>query len=107
MTAPTTPDDERREVDPGDAESMAADHVRGRLAGVADGAARSSVCHYAVTADADFIVERDDRTQLVSACSGHGFKHAAAVGESVALAAIGAEGGVDLSAFAAARFESA
>ena len=101
------PDDESRETDAADAETMAADHIRGRLAGVADTPRRSAVCHYAVTPDADFLIERDDRAQMVSACSGHGFKHAAAVGEAVALAAIGEAGGVDLSPFGAKRFEAA
>lgn len=53
---------------------------------------RSAVCLYTSTPRFDFLV--DDHPDmpgvtLVSACSGHGFKHSAAIGEAVALAALG------------------
>jgi sarcosine oxidase len=38
-----------------------------------------------VTHDREFVIEeRGDGVLLVSACSGHGFKHSAAIGEQVA-----------------------
>lgn len=93
-----------RDFDPADGATMVDTHIRGRLAGLAPTPARSQVCHYAVTPDADFVIEQEPGMQLVSACSGHGFKHAAAVGEAVALAAIGATPTIDLTPFRAARF---
>jgi sarcosine oxidase len=96
-----------REVDPADGEAMAADHVRGRLAGLSQAPARSQTCHYAVTEDNDFIIDADgdERVRIVSACSGHGFKHAAAVGEAVAQLAIGDRTAVDLEPFRARRLD--
>ena len=38
-----------------------------------------------------------DRVLVVSACSGHGFKHSAGIGEAVAAELAGAGGTVDLS----------
>ncbi|HRE61030.1 MAG TPA: N-methyl-L-tryptophan oxidase [Micropepsaceae bacterium] len=53
---------------------------------------RSAVCLYTSTPRFDFLVDAHPDmpgVTLVSACSGHGFKHSAAVGEAVALAALG------------------
>jgi sarcosine oxidase len=50
---------------------------------------KSVVCFYTVTEDARFVsrpmVEMEN-VLLVSACSGHGFKHSAALGEQLAKA---------------------
>lgn len=48
---------------------------------------KGAVCSYTVTADEDFVIDFAPGSQdilLVSACSGHGFKHSAAVGEMAA-----------------------
>lgn len=48
---------------------------------------RALTCQYTVTPDYDFLIDRlpgSDRVWLASPCSGHGFKHSAAVGEAVA-----------------------
>jgi sarcosine oxidase len=61
--------------------------VAGRLAGVTSRLIRSLSCVYTSTADGRFIIDthpRMDRVTVVSACSGHGFKHSAAIGECVA-----------------------
>jgi len=50
---------------------------------------RSAACLYSVSPDAHFIIDRlanDDPAIIISACSGHGFKHAPAIGELVAAA---------------------
>ena len=96
-----------RDTDPRDGQAMASDHVDGRLAGLARWPAASEVCHYAVTDDNDFIVDRDrddPRVWLVSACSGHGFKHAAAVGEAIAQSIAGESSSLSLEPFSASRF---
>jgi sarcosine oxidase len=67
---------------------------------------RAVACKYTVTPDFQFIIDRaaeSDRVWFASACSGHGFKHSAAVGE--ALAEIAAQGSThfDLSPFRLAR----
>jgi len=48
---------------------------------------KAAACLYTVTPDAGFVVDRhpdSERVTVVSACSGHGFKHSAAIGEAVA-----------------------
>lgn len=94
-----------RDGDPADGEAMAARHVRGRLAGLSDRPLRSRVCPYAATPDADFLIDRlGEDAAYASACSGHGFKHAAAVGEALAEWAMGLAPRCDLSPFGLARF---
>ena len=61
---------------------------------------RATTCLYTVTPDAKFIVDkvRDcENIVFASACSGHGFKHSAAVGEALALWALGRPSAIDLS----------
>lgn len=65
-------------------------HLRGRIAPTLEHR-RSAACVYSVSPDAHFVIDRlsiDDPTIIVSACSGHGFKHAPAVGELVASAVV-------------------
>ena len=62
-------------------------HLAGRLPGLLPQALRSAVCPYTVTPDGDFLVARvpdNSSMLLVSACSGHGFKHSAGLGEAIA-----------------------
>jgi sarcosine oxidase len=101
------PEISQRRIGPAVGQAMAARHVRGRLAGLSRSPTRSELCHYAVTPDSDFIIDvLDECVIFASACSGHGFKHAAAVGEGLAQWAIGETGGIDLSPFSSARFSS-
>jgi len=70
-----------------DPEAFHRQFVAGRLAGVTPRLIRSKSCVYTSTADGRFIIDthpRMDRVTVISACSGHGFKHSAAIGELVA-----------------------
>ena len=71
---------------------------------------RAVTCKYTVTPDFSFAIDRapdSDRVWFASACSGHGFKHSAALGEALAdLATIG-RSSIDLSPFSLARFGTA
>lgn len=61
--------------------------IEGKFHGLLPEVERSQVCFYTVTEDAKFVVKTHpemDRVLLVSACSGHGFKHASALGEQLA-----------------------
>jgi sarcosine oxidase len=93
-----------REGDMEEGRAMAEAHVRGRLAGLAPLPSRSRVCPYAATADSDFVIDVSEGSIWISACSGHGFKHAAAIGEVAAALAAGAPSPFDLAPFALARF---
>ncbi|HEY5106981.1 MAG TPA: N-methyl-L-tryptophan oxidase [Caulobacteraceae bacterium] len=83
----TAPEAAQRKVDAAEAAAMHALHVAGRLRGLSAKRLRSASCIYTMAPDQRFIVARDpdrDRMTVVSACSGHGFKHSPAIGEAVA-----------------------
>lgn len=69
----------------------------------ASGALRDhAVCLYTNTPDGHFLIDRHPRHRevvIVSACSGHGFKFASAVGESVARLVVEEDARQDLSLF--------
>ena len=61
---------------------------------------------YTVSADEHFVIDRHpawERVVIASPCSGHGFKHSAAVGETLAQLALDGESDIEISAFALAR----
>lgn len=73
-----------RDVRPGEAAEMHRDHLAGRISGLSLPPVRSAACLYTCAPDADFVIgprDGSERITVVSACSGHGFKHSAAVGE--------------------------
>jgi sarcosine oxidase len=77
-------------------------HVRGRIPGLSAERLRAAACLYTVAADARFIIERDAQLEglsVVSACSGHGFKHSAALGEALAAQLLEGRSTVDLAPF--------
>lgn len=78
------PDQLYRDVRPGEAAEMHRDHLAGRIPGLTLPPVRSAACLYTCAPDADFVIgprDGSERITVVSACSGHGFKHSAAVGE--------------------------
>ena len=100
------PDQMDRTVSAGEAAAMHAAHVAGRLRGAGPAPARSAACLYTVTPDAGFVIDRhptQDRVVVVSACSGHGFKHSAGIGEAVAQLVCDGRSGVDLQPFRLVR----
>jgi len=69
---------------------------------------KSASCLYTVTADAGFVIDRHPehpQIVLVSPCSGHGFKHSAAIGEAVAEWVTEGKSRLDLAPFALGRRE--
>jgi sarcosine oxidase len=68
---------------------------------------RTATCLYTVTPDAGFVIDRhprSDRVTVVSACSGHGFKHSAAIGEALCEILLDGQTTLDLEPFKFARF---
>jgi sarcosine oxidase len=102
----SSPDDMRTEVAESEISAMhalASPHVR-----ITPRCVKAVVCKYTVMPDFGFVIDRhpdSDRVWLASACSGHGFKHSAAVGEALA-EVVTQEGKTrfDLSAFGLGRF---
>lgn len=98
-----------RAVSAEDSRAMYREHVAGRLRGVTPRLTRAASCLYTVMPRSDFFVDElpgQEQILAVSACSGHGFKHSAGMGEALAQRAIG-EAGIDLSAFAMDSFSKA
>jgi sarcosine oxidase len=66
---------------------MRRDVIGERLPWLGQTPLRSASCHYTSTRGSRFVIDRHpdhDSVMIVSACSGHGFKHSAAIGEAVA-----------------------
>jgi len=103
----TTPFSIDRTVAPDESAAMYRTHVQGRLAGATPTVAKAAACLYTVTPDRGFIIDRHpgkDRVVVVSACSGHGFKHSAGIGQAVSQLLVDGRSDTDLSAFSIARF---
>jgi sarcosine oxidase len=101
----TTPDEVDREVTPDEIEEMYERHVRHRLPELSGRCVKAAVCLYTVTPDSRFLIDRlpsAPNVVVASPCSGHGFKHSAAIGECLARLATGADSPIDLSPFALA-----
>jgi sarcosine oxidase len=105
--ATTTPDTVGRTVTPQEIATTHARYIAPYLPAVSARCLRATTCLYTVTRDFGFVVDRhpDMRNVIIaSPCSGHGFKHSAALGEALADLAENRTGAVDLRAFSLARF---
>ncbi len=83
----TTPEQFESEVSAAEIATMWAEQMRDRFHGLSGRALEAVACKYTVTPDHQFLVDRlPDAPQVyvVSACSGHGFKHSAGLGKRVA-----------------------
>ncbi len=104
--AASDPDHIDRLVPESDSRRMFDAHLRGRLVGVTPRPARTATCIYTATPDSMFLIDRHPEhgnMLVVSPCSGHGFKHSAAIGESVAQWVMDGSPAIDLSSFALSR----
>ena len=77
-----------------------------RLRGLRERSLHAEVCLYTLTRDEQFLIDfhpATERVVLTSPCSGHGFKHSAAVGETLTQLALDGGCEFDISAFNLAR----
>lgn len=96
-----------RSVPLSDSHRMHAAHLAGRLAGLTNSPIKTATCIYTTTPDSAFLIDRHPASAAIlvaSPCSGHGFKHSAAIGESLAQWALDGAPVIDLSAFSLNRF---
>ena len=103
----TTPDTVQRAVAPEESQAMLRSHVVDRLVMPSAHAVDARACLYTVSNDGHFVIDTPPGCAgltVVSACSGHGFKHSAAVGEALAERALGLAPTLDLEPFRHARF---
>ena len=108
FTSTTDPDHVQRAVNSAEEQAMYKDYVEGRLPGISDRCGAAASCLYTVTPDSNFVIDvhpDDDRIIIASPCSGHGFKHSAAIGEALAEQVIDGKSKIDLSSFNLKRFK--
>jgi sarcosine oxidase len=95
------PENMERTVSPTESRALYEEYVEPYFPGLSAECVRSDVCLYTSVPGSRFVIDRHPahrRTIVVSPCSGHGFKHSAAIGEAVAQMALG-EPHLDLSKF--------
>jgi len=103
----TTPETVARAVTPDEITTMLRELVAPHIKGVGAECVNAVTCLYTVTKDFGFVIDshpEHDRIIVASPCSGHGFKHSAALGEAIGDLALGEPSRFDLSAFTLARF---
>ena len=101
--ATTPPEQVNRTVTDAEALHIYRNYVAGRLAYIGERCVRSAVCLYTSTPDSNFVIDRvDENVLLASPCSGHGFKHSAAIGETLAELALTRRSKIDTSPFSIA-----
>ncbi len=84
-------------------------YVRDRFPGLTPRAVKTATCLYTTTPDAGFVIDRHpqhDNVLVASPCSGHGFKHSAAIGEVLAQLATTGRSQLDVSRFGFDRFDA-
>ena len=105
----THPDEVSREVTAAERDDMYYRLTQPRIAGLRDKLVQAEVCLYTVTPDEHFVIDfhpDSARVVIASPCSGHGFKHSAAVGEALAHLALDGTTAFDISAFGLARLNA-
>jgi sarcosine oxidase len=105
----TTPETVDRSASDAEARAMH-EYIAPYLPGLSDRCVKAVVCLYTVTPDAEFVIDTHPefpRVIIVSPCSGHGFKHSAAIGEALSEIVIDGRSRLDLSAFKFDRFDRA
>lgn len=104
----TTPETVNRTVSQDEIDTMYRDHVKDIMPGLGPGCVKTAVCLYTVTPDSKFIIDWHpewENVLVASPCSGHGFKHSAAIGEALAELAFDGETSFDIDPFGFTRFE--
>lgn len=108
FTATADPDHMNRNVSTEEQQSMYEEYLQGRLPEISDRCASAVSCLYTVTPDSNFVIDvhpDNDRILIASPCSGHGFKHSAAIGETLAQRVIHGTSEIDIGSFGLKRFK--
>jgi sarcosine oxidase len=103
----TVPDEVDRAVRRSEEKAMYKNYIMGRISGLSDVCSEAVSCLYTMTPDANFVIDfhpDNNRIIIASACSGHGFKHSAAIGEVLSELVIDGKSKIDISSFSMKRF---
>lgn len=106
-SATVTPDNVRREVTQDEISQMYKQHIKDRLPDLDSKCIKAASCLYTVTPDHRFVIDFHPRHRNVivaSPCSGHGFKHSAAIGEVLSQLATQGTSSINISNFSFERF---
>lgn len=101
------PDLVNREVSAKEIAKMYIEKVFNAIPALGSKCIKAVSCLYTSTPDSHFVVDfhpEYPQIILVSACSGHGFKHSAAIGEAVSQMALDGKSQADISHFSLKRF---
>jgi sarcosine oxidase len=96
------PDEGPAEPSSAEIETFYKQFVTAGFLGLSGRCLRTMTCFYTVVPDHKFVIDHaldSDRVWFASACSGHGFKHSAAVGEVLVQEAFGESPTIDLGPF--------
>jgi sarcosine oxidase len=105
--AKVNPDTVSREVTIQEIQEMVQRYVQPHFNSINENCVKALSCLYTVTPDHNFVIDfHPDFPQVIiaSPCSGHGFKHSAAIGEVLAELAVGGKSKIDTSKFTLGRF---
>jgi sarcosine oxidase len=108
FTSTADPDHVQRPVSSAEEQAMYKDYIEARLPSISDRCGAAASCLYTVTPDSNFVIDvhpDDTRIIIASPCSGHGFKHSAAIGEALAEQVIDGKSKIDLSNFSLKRLK--
>lgn len=98
----TNPNTVNREVSRAEIQNMYTQYIAPHLPDVSNKCLRAEACLYTLAPDWRFLIDHhpNDRDVIIaSPCSGHGFKHSAAIGEVIADMATNTAPAVDISEF--------
>jgi sarcosine oxidase len=101
-TSMTSPDKVERAISAEEEQSMHKNYLQGRLPGISNQCETAVSCLYTTTPDSNFVIDfhpENDRILIASPCSGHGFKHSAAIGEVLSELILDGKSKIDISAF--------
>jgi len=97
-----TPDSIDRNVSGTEMQAVFAAQIQPFFPAAVGPCVKSKVCLYTTTPDSDFIIDRlpgQPSVLICSPCSGHGFKHSAAIGEGIAEIVMDGKAKLDFSSF--------
>lgn len=103
----TNPNQVNRQVLQKEIDEVFEKYVENRILGVSNKCVKTTTCLYTVMPKAKFLIDylpENKRIIVASPCSGHGFKHSAAIGEVLAQIAIDGKSKIDISAFSFDKF---
>lgn len=103
----TLPDDILREVTAEETQAIYDHYVKEQFPHLTNESVKAATCMYTDTPDARFVIDfhpEHKNVIVASPCSGHGFKHSAAIGEVLSQMATKGDSSIDISAFNLSRF---